>query len=255
MTENKTGVQEWAVKSMNIERGCVSGCRYCFARYNDVVRWKRCSAEQWEHPCINEKKVDEPHTRRYDGVVMFPSIHNVTPTNINQYMTVLRKLLDAGNDVLIVSKPHFECVRLICKGLEAHKGNMEFRFTIGSTEDKILKFWEPGATDFIERVSCLEYAYAMGFKTSVSCEPYLDAYPMYTYQACIDFISESFWIGMMNKIDSRCDFSGVSDDDMKEFVEPVRKIQSHTFVKSMYEIMKDYPKIKWKDSVRKVVGL
>ena len=254
MAENKTGTREWSKASMNIQRGCEHDCRYCYGR-EMAVRYNRCRADQWPYPAIDEKKVDKPHTKQYGGVVMYPTTHDVTPTNINQYMTVLRKLLDAGNNVLIVSKPHLECIRVICKGLEAHKGNMEFRFTIGSTSDDVLKFWEPNAPGFIERVSCLEYAYAMGYKTSVSCEPLLDGFVLYTYQACIDFISESFWVGLMNKIDQRCDFSGISMDDAAKYVAPVRNTQSKEAVMTIYKIMRHYPKIKFKDSIRKVVGI
>lgn len=86
-------------------------------------------------------------------------------------------------------------------------------------------------------------------------EPYLDAFPLHNYCACIEWITESFWIGKMDKIDQRCDFSGVSQEDMDKYVTPLKKFQSDSFVKSMYDIAKDYAKIKWKESVRKVLGL
>lgn len=45
------------------------------------------------------------------------------------------------------------------------------------------------------RLGCLRYAFRHGFKTSVSCEPYLDPYAIYTYSACKDYLTDSFWIG------------------------------------------------------------
>ena len=134
----KTGTREWSDVSMNIQRGCEHGCLYCYARYDAVQRWKRCEAKHWPTPCIDEKKVDAAHLKTYRGVVMFPTTHDITPANLSQYLCVLRKLLDAGNRVLIVSKPHWECITVICNAHLEYKRQIEFRFTIGSTDEDVL---------------------------------------------------------------------------------------------------------------------
>jgi len=36
--------------------------------------------------------------------VMFPSSHDITPTNLAGCLTVLKKLLEVGNEVLIVNR-------------------------------------------------------------------------------------------------------------------------------------------------------
>ncbi len=165
------------------------------------------------------------------------------------------KLLDMGNDVLIVTKPSWAVVPLICEAYSEHKEHILWRFTIGSADNKTLAFWEPSAPRFEERLSCLQYAYHRSFKTSVSCEPYLDPYIDHIYAATRQYITESFWIGMLRNFESRVELSDVADEDIKRFVTPLRNAQQKQVVKSIYEMMKDKPLVKFKDSVRKLLEI
>jgi len=252
---NKTGTKEWSDHSMNIQRGCEHDCRYCYARFNAVNRFKQCEAKHWKLPCINEAKVDQPHKKKYNGVVMYPTTHDITEANLNQYLCVLRKLLDAGNKVLIVTKPHWSCITVICQAYAEYQKQITFRFTIGSANDEVLEFWEPGAPNFTERIACLQYAYECGYKTSVSCEPYLDPYVIYTYTACKPYINDSFWIGKLNGWNSRVMLDDATDEQIAKYVEPLKAAQSDSIVRSMYRMLDGQPFIKWKDSVRKVMGI
>lgn len=83
--------------------------------------------------------------------------------------------LHAGNKVLVVSKPHLECIRAICERFDLVKDQILFRFTIGACDDQILSYWEPNAPRYDERKQCLFYAYQAGLRTSVSVEPMLDS--------------------------------------------------------------------------------
>ena len=250
----KTGTKEWADHSMNIQRGCEHNCRYCYARYNAVDRFKTCEARHWPLPCINEAKVDMPHKRKYDGGIMFPTTHDITSANLSQYLCVLRKLLDAGNDVLIVSKPHIECIDTICNFYAEYRDQIMFRFSIGSTSDDVLGFWKPNAPTFTERLTCLKLAFDRGFKTSVSCEPYLDAYAPHTYFTCRDFITDSFWVGKLRGFNSRVRLDDVTPAQMKKFVDMLKVILSDNIVKIIYRSLEGQPFIKWKDSIREVMG-
>jgi hypothetical protein len=57
--------------------------------------------------------VDTPQQLR-DGLVGFPSSHDIFPEILDPYLFVLGKLLRAGNEVLIVTKPNIECISAIC---------------------------------------------------------------------------------------------------------------------------------------------
>ena len=250
----KTGTREWSEYSMNIQRGCEHNCRYCYARHRAVHRFKLCDDRHWPLPCINEKKVDMPHKKKYDGVVMYPTTHDITQANLSQYLTVLRKLLDAGNQVLIVSKPHWPCITVICEAYDSYKEQITFRFTIGSTENDVLEFWEPGAPGFKERMACLAYAYHRGYRTSVSCEPFLDAYPTHVYEAVSSFLTESFWLGKVRNFNSRIDLTGVTEEEKHRYVEPLRKLQQDSVIKAVAAALKDKPFVKFKESNCKVVS-
>lgn len=87
---------------------------------------------------------------------MFPSTHDITPKHLDLAIDFLKRLLGNGNKVLIVSKPSFECIKWICDSFVDYKDHILFRFTIGSTDNKTLKFWEPNAPDYSERKKALE---------------------------------------------------------------------------------------------------
>lgn len=254
MSKKKTGVFEWADESVNIQIGCEHDCRYCYARYRAVQRFGYCqSNKSWKKPIINLDKVNKGYKRTY-GTVMFPSTHDITPINISEYLVVLRKLLDSGNQVLIVSKPHMDCIRVIVDAYEDYRDRIMFRFTIGTLLDEILKFWEPGAPLSDERLECLKYAFEKGYRTSVSCEPYLDPHVLYTYIACADYITDSFWIGKMRAIASRALLDGITDEQRKRYVDVFDLINSDGYVRYIYNIMKDFPPVRWKDSISEVIG-
>ncbi len=89
-------------------------------------------------------------------------------------MIYLEHMLRPGNQVTIVTKPLLNYIKTICAEFSDHKDKILFRFTIGSSDSNTLKFWEPNAPDFAERLETLKLAYGQGYETSVSCEPMLD---------------------------------------------------------------------------------
>jgi len=258
-SDQRSGTKEWAAVNKNIQLGCEHNCRYCYSRFNAVNRFHKCTAEQWTKPVINNAKVDcdfgkVKNDGSYEYDVMYPSSHDITPRNLSQSLIVLTRLLAADNKVLVVTKPHWSCITAICDELKDYRHQINLRFTIGSTYNKTLEFWEPGAPNFTERTSCLQYAYNCGFITSVSCEPMLDPYVANLYEACSDFVTESFWVGKMRKFRQRVDLSGITEDQYRQFVKPVLVTLDDNTIKLFYETMKDYPLIRWKDSVREVVS-
>jgi len=254
MAKAKTGTREWAKSNVNIQRCCEHNCRYCYARAN-ALRFKQiASAADWSMPVINHKAVDKNYGK-YPGVVMFPSTHDITPSNISECLCVILKLLDAGNQLLIVSKPHLDCISLICARLVEYKEQIEFRFTIGSTRDDVLKFWEPGALGFENRLNCLRYAHYKNYRTSVSAEPYLDDGVEHLYTRCFPHITESFWIGTLRHFNRRVDRSTITVEQMYAYVQPLLAAQQANPVRRMYEKLNGRPLIKWKDSIREIVGI
>ena len=88
---------------------------------------------------------------------------------------MIRNLLTGGNSVIVCSKPRLDCIKRLCQEFADDKSYLEFRFTIGAMDDRILHYWEPGAPNFKERFDSLKLAFRKGFAVSVNIEPMLDA--------------------------------------------------------------------------------
>ena len=251
----KTGTKEWAVTNVNIQLGCENGCRYCYARYNAVVFRKWCTAEQWLDPVTVISRVSRSYLKR-NGVVMYPSTHDITSRNISDSICVLRKLLKAGNKVLLVSKPRIGCISTICDELIDYRRRLMFRFTIGSSDDYVLHFWEPYAPAFGERKQCLMYAWSRGYQTSVSCEPYLDCEVdkiADLYELLKPYVTDSFWIGKLRHFTKRVVLKGATPGDIEHFVEPLKAAQSDEFILELAQRLKNERLAVWKDSIREVL--
>jgi hypothetical protein len=138
--------------------------------------------------------------------------------------------------------------------LRQYKDQIVFRFTIGSIHDDILKFWEPGAPSFGERYASLIYAFEKGYKTSISAEPFLDEDWLELYHRCKDYITDSFWLGKMNQMKKRIDTGEFKPSDWMYYTK-VETLIKDDMIKIIYDVMKDKPKVRFKDSIKKVIGL
>lgn len=246
------GTKEWAVAEINCSQGCPHNCRYCYARYDAVERKGDLSLQQWT-TC---KPIDcdpKRFLKRYDGQIMFPTAHDIVPENLNHYMEHLRLLLEAGNRVLIVSKPHFSCIEKLCEVFSSWRKQILYRFTITARKDELLRYWEPKAPLFQERYDCLAHAFEKGFQTSVSVEPMLDVKDVIKMiDKLYPYVTHSIWIGMMNKIDKRITLKTKTDYRQ---VERILEGQSQKSILAIYDALRSSHKIRWKESIKTVVGL
>ena len=263
MSSNKAiNTWQWATKTVNCCTGCSHGCLYCYAK-SMAVRFKQLTAAEWPLERIREHDVNRKH-KKYSGRVMFPSSHDITPTNLDACMTVLEKLLAAGNEVLIVSKPHLDCIRTICDAFERYRDifdvfdghsryRMVFRFTIGAVDDRILSFWEPNAPVYEERKAALKYAFEAGFQTSVSVEPMLDSKNIdILVSELIPYITDSLWIGEMNYAGRFSKYAGMP---IQNELNRIKTGQTHKVIRDIYNRYNSNPKIKWKNGIKKMLGL
>jgi hypothetical protein len=249
------GVYEWAKHSANCISGCKNDCRYCYSKAN-AIKYKIKTKENWAQEIVIQKAVDKKYYKK-DGITMFPTCHDIGIENLDSCFIVLKKILSAGNKVLIVSKPHLNCISHLCKNLQEYKDNILFRFTIGSADDKILKFWEPNAPAYSERMTSLILAYNCEFKTSVSSEPMLDDNIYKVVEETLPYITDAIWIGKANNLINRLILNGHKDDAdiMYNAFMLVKQQSNDKFIKHIYEFYKNNPKIKWKDSIKQVIGL
>lgn len=190
------GTKEWADTNVNCVAGCSHDCKYCYAK-RMAIRFKRATAETWKDMIVRPGDVEKTYRKRA-GRIMFPTSHDITPAVMEPCFKVLGKLLAAGNEVLVTTKPHFAVIAALTKQFEDYRDQVQFRFTITSKDDAMLAAWEPGAPGFKERRAALHLAFTRRWKTSISIEPCLDKDPRPLIEAIRPFVSESIWLGVMN---------------------------------------------------------
>lgn len=199
MTKEKTGVQEWAKHSFNFQKGCTNGCKYCYAR-RIMQRFE--PDIDFENPVLHLTKTAAALLQKtVGGVIMFPTMHDISGLNKQYYKHYLYMLLNNNNKVLVVTKGNkeiFEVIDHIVTNCPDKLHNLELRVTIGSIDNDTLKHFEPNAPSCYERINTLRYALLNGIKNiSISCEPMLD-------KSVIDLIQTAkelncdIWFGLAN---------------------------------------------------------
>jgi DNA repair photolyase len=247
---------ECSLYTLNFITGCINDCKYCDSKEMSI-RYKRSTPESWKDENVRASDLLKK-IKKYEGRVMFPSSHDIRPEHLAENRIFLKHILESGNEVLIVTKPNLVCIKSICKVFEKYKDKILFRFTIGSANDKVLKFWEPNAPDFKERLACLKWAHKKGFGTSVSCEPMLDNRIDKVIKKVSPYFTETIWIGKINHLigkngKGRLDFNGHNDWATLVIANELINWQSDDNVIKLYDQYKDDSKIMWKESIKKVI--
>lgn len=249
----KKGTKEWAEHNKNMFIGCLNNCRYCYAK-NMALRYNRIEdRSEWGYMKRNKYSQDEK-PKKLDGRIMFPSTHDIFLEYIEEVTEYLKRWLEVGNEFLIVSKPRLKVIMHLCNRLERFKDQITFRFTITSSNNRVLSFWERNAPTYNERMVTLDYVRSKGWNVSVSIEPYLDETVIELAKELNKIVNGNIWIGKMNKINQRVDTADWSEEDFK-YLKLIKLVSDPAFVKHMYEELKIYDKVKWKDSIREMLDL
>jgi len=247
------GTKEWAGTGENCLIGCRNGCKYCYALESNV-RHKQPMPIDREQEKLKPGALTRSFRKR-DRSIMFPTKHDISPNYLVECMDFLEHMLLPGNRVLVVSKPRLDCIKAVCERFTPYREQILFRFTMGSTDSSTLEFWEPNAPSFEERLASLQHAFQQGYQTSVSCEPMLDAKGEEVVKATEPFLTDSVWLGKMNKLHYRLKLNGEDDPVTLAKAEELDRSQSDEFIRDLYCRCRDNLKVKWKESIKKVVGL
>lgn len=257
MKKPATGTKEWSTSSVNVSSGCSHGCLYCYARAQ-AIRFKRKTPATWCDEEIIRDVLRKGFGKRA-GRVMLPTTHDLTDATIEHVGTVARRLLEAGNDLLIVSKPRPELIeRLLLRIPIPARDAVEFRFTIGSYLDSTLRFWEPGAPPFAERLASLFVCHRDGWHTSVSCEPMLERRERIVELVHMlePLVDGTIWLGKMNQTRARLKMNGVAfTEELLYRLDEIERAQADGEIGLLYRELKGHPLVRWKESIKRVVGL
>lgn len=261
------GTREWADFTANCIAGCENGCKYCYAQCRKIQLQtltpenKNTPVERdWKKFITAFKGKHNKSVKKGAGpaTLMFPSTHDITPQTLEYCLKALDFMLNHGgnkHNFLIVSKPRLDCVKRLCKELAPYKDRIMFRFTIGSADDAVLKFWEPYASSFGERVECLKYAFDQGFQTSVSCEPMLDGNVNAVISSVYEYVTDTIWLGFVNDFENRLKCNGFKDQAHMAEAAKLKALQTETAASILYVKWGADKKIEWKDSIREILGL
>ena len=137
----------------------------------------------------------------------------------------------------------------------APENQILFRITIGSADNETLKFWEPGAPSYDERLEFLRYAFTKGFSTSVSCEPFLDNNIEQVIADTRAFVTDSIWIGTMNQGKARIKVNGHWTPEVEAKYNELMSWCTADNIMALYAKYKDDALIRWKESIAKIVGV
>jgi DNA repair photolyase len=233
--------------------GCSNNCAYCYARANAVRNGDVADSTAWSLEQADNRELTRSQQLE-NGLIMFPTRHDTTPNNLKYNLPYLHGILAAGNHVVFVSKANLSCMQEICRELDEYKSQLIIRVTIGSLHPVFCRFWERKAPLPLERVQALRYAKEACFETSVSMEPMLHGVEdaVRTFRGVEPYVTETIWIGAMNGLDTRVD---LTNPNFKQAVADLRGLQSRCELIRLYESLKDEPKVRWKESISRIVGL
>ena len=250
----KTGTREWSEHSFNCCKGCANSCLYCYARDS---RFNTKRGLDWA-----KEELTFPKVKKWPGVVMFPTTHDFTPGNVKHCLMYLDHLLDAGNKVLVVTKAGIDIAsRIVDRLCQYPREQSEIRFTLTHRDPAVGWLWEPNAPTIRDRYEALYDAHTR-VPMSVSCEPWLD-----TVEFLIETVKiispgcETIWIGHANKLRQRtqwfCDQCESADDvaELREAIENIEARQTPAAARRVYDAIKNDPKVRWKDSYQRAIGL
>jgi len=229
------------------------GCLYCWARAN--ARRRGQEPEEWvQPPDINWAEVLR-NRGSLPGVTAYPGTHDISLDLLGPSIRLLENLLANDNQVLLVSKPRYLCVKAICDTFSDHgyRRNIQWRFTITSWADGDLGYWEPNAPVWHERLLALNYAAQAGYRVSVNTEPLTctrqNAMEMAHHLLFVMGKGGTLWFGRLNKAEARV----IRDTENR--LPALLAEWDDEGVRWLHDQFRDEPRVRWKNSFKDVLGI
>ncbi|MPN53699.1 hypothetical protein SDC9_201365 [bioreactor metagenome] len=69
------------------------------------------------------------------------------------------------------------------------------------------------------------------------------------------FVTDAIWLGKANRLRCNLSVNGETDETVIKAADELIRIQADDNIKMLYDRLKGNPLIKWKESIKKVVGL
>lgn len=171
----KTGV-EYGDYTVNYVQGCSHGCTFpCYAfamakRFGTVKTY-----EDWINPVIvsNTLSLLSKELPKLKDKIKNVQLCFTTDPFMYGYSDIEKLSLDAIDLINIYDLPcHILTKGLLPKELAKTEKINFYGITLVSLDEKFRKIYEPGTSNYIDRIKSLRYLHDCGYKTWVSIEPY-----------------------------------------------------------------------------------
>eukprot|EP01084_Bolivina_argentea_P051993 95545_1 len=187
-------------KGVSISNGCSNNCGYCFVRHK-AEEYGLHSNDWKTMKSLRLKSILAKADNIKNEIIQFPTTHDITPNNINECLSVIHKLLE-NNQVVVVTKPFESCIDKITQVFNDKKSHLQFRLSITSNDNEILTKWEPGAPKYDERVRCLKKLYTNGWTVGLSIAPMLDVGNVVSmYKELEPYCNDKIYVAKMAQCD------------------------------------------------------
>lgn len=178
--EPKGMAREYAPLACNLYRGCLHGCRYCYAPGCLFMRPEEFWARSTRRPgVLQELAKDARKHANGDLPVLFCFTSDAyQPNEDGTTRAALEIMRDARCQFQVLTKGGTRAVRDIdvfaAMGCAPHVGPTAFGTTLLFTHDDARREWEPNAAPVADRIDAIRSYHAAGIRTWVSIEPVID---------------------------------------------------------------------------------
>ena len=196
--------------------------------------------------------------RRITRTVIFPGRHEVRPANLQPCGEMIGSLLAAGCQVVVCTRASFRCVAALCHVLQRKTDLLAFRVCLGSADDNLLGFWEPGTPSVQERVEALEYAQRVGFQTSVAIDPILDttvAGIARTIETVSPYVTDTVWLGTLHNLFYALACNGWGDAETCGRAHELAALLSPWYGNEIRGLTRKYPRVRLSSALEAKLSL
>lgn len=201
--EPRGKAREYAPLALNLYRGCVHGCTYCYVPSATYCDRERFSSPAYVQPRPGILAALERDARKLAGdpreILLSFTSDPYQPLEMREFVTrrALEILMANNLTVTILTKGG---VWGLARDLDLLKGNPRNAWSVTLTHDDpvVSRRWEPGASLPQDRIESLRLAHSSGLKTWVSFEPVIDPKAVYRLLEATHEFVDFYKVGKLN---------------------------------------------------------
>ena len=255
----KTGTREISDASASSFLGCKNGCSYCWA-YGLAVRRGRVKPGEWEDEKFDETAFNKHTKGRKKKRVLYGATHDLRMEHIDVHVQKIRQILNDGNDLVITSKAFPEVMKRIVKDFSDEMGRFVFLMDIGSTDTRVIRWWEKNTSSYEERAEAMKFlseeAVPLGAKLGIIAEPLLDNHPERIIEQLGGYVSGAkIYLGTMNQGANILSITKGWTPEIKKAYDQLVQWQARQNLRELYLKYRNDPRIAFKNPIPQRIGI